>query len=100
MFVIAIGRRRTHAKRGSQEIRGRDIIRVQEVDGCTWGTAAGGVTGTVPDGVTGLVDVGAMDEPMPRCLPISIPIKKSKIQSSTRQVTVMATIREVIVKTY
>lgn len=37
---------------------------------------------------------------MPHCLPISTPIKKRRMQSSTTQVAAMATIREVIVKTY
>ncbi len=34
------------------------------------------------------------------CLPISTPIKKRRMQSKAAQVAAMATIREVMVKTY
>ena len=72
---------------------------VQNVDGWVLGAMGGASTGAVAGG-TGEVERAGGPAGVVHCLPISIPIRKSRMQSNTTQVAAIATIREVIVKTY
>ena len=75
------------------------IIMVQGVDVCAFGVAAGFSAGAVP-GTTVAAGMAGVTAFVFNNLPISMPIKKSRMQSNTRQAPAIATIREVMVKTY
>jgi hypothetical protein len=81
----------------NQEMRVSGVM-VQDVDGCALGSVAGG-GGGAPGAAVGDERFGDL-ACAAHCLPISTPIRKSRMQSNTTQLAAMATIREVMVKTY
>ena len=107
--TMAFTARRQEVDLGAQEVAIRagragqrvklEAVMVQDVDGWAVGTGGCASDGAVAGAVGGVERVGEMAGVV-HCLPISIPIKKSRMQSSTTQVAAIATMREVIVKTY
>ena len=63
------------------------------------GAVVGESAGVAPDTAGTGSTAGTVRDRI-HCLPISTPIKKRRMQSKAAQVAAMATIREVMVKTY